>query len=294
MQKLYRAQEGFVNLDSARQDQVEALRSERGVPSQNGKGNEEDRFGKVAASPNSQNLTECGIDDQTLAEVMKGKEFIANASHELRTPITIIRGFAETLHDVPDLPPALIQEITGKILKTSLRLDSLIKSLLALTDIEHLSEDQLRLMDLGQSAENCRQLILAAHPNIHIEVHRLDEETPVLGDPHLLEMAIMNLLENAIKYSPDPAQIEMTAASVDRFAYLKVKDNGIGIPEADQQRIFDRFYSVDKTRSRKLGGSGLGLSIVKTIIQKLNGQVSVVSQLGKGSTFTIQLPAQKF
>ena len=105
-------------------------------------------------------------------------------------------------------------------------------------------------------------------------------------------MAVMNLLENAVKYSPAPASIDMTVDLSNGFVLLGVKDSGIGIPDGDLPRIFDRFYTVNKARSRKFGGSGLGLSIVKSIVNKHRGDISVVSKLGEGSAFTIRLPAQ--
>jgi PAS domain S-box-containing protein len=219
-----------------------------------------------------------------------GKDFIANASHELRTPITIIRGFAETLHDLPQLTKAQTVDVTEKIVKTCIRLDSLVKSLLTLSDIENLSEEQFHFADLVAIAENCRRLLLTAHPNVKLSFNKKINQAPIWADVDLLSMAVMNLLENAVKYSPSPAEITI---AVDHFAdvvQLNVKDQGIGIPEGDLPRIFDRFYTVDKARSRRFGGAGLGLSIVKTVIQKHSGDVSVVSRLGHGSEFVIRLP----
>ncbi|MBF8263886.1 MAG: phoR [Parachlamydiales bacterium] len=220
-----------------------------------------------------------------------GKDFIANASHELRTPITIIRGFAETLHDLPQLSQAQTKEITEKILKTCIRLNALVKSLLILADIENLHEDQFQSVDLIAIAENCKQLLLVAQPTVKISIERKTDQALILADGDLLAMAIMNLLENAVKYSPVPAQIEMLIEPSNDQVLLSIKDRGIGIPETDLHRIFDRFYTVDKARSRKFGGTGLGLSIVKTIIQKHRGEVTVISHLGEGSTFTARLPA---
>jgi two-component system phosphate regulon sensor histidine kinase PhoR len=222
--------------------------------------------------------------------VEMGKDFIANASHELRTPITIIRGFAETLHDLPNLSLPKRREITEKITKTSLRLNTLVKSLLTLADIEHLQDDQLQWSDMVVLAENCRQTLLLTHPTIHVAVHKSSENIPVWGDADLLTMAIMNLLENAVKYSPAPAVIDITVSNLQGVVRLNVKDHGIGIPESDLPRIFNRFYTVDKARSRKSGGTGLGLSIVKAIVSKHHGEISAVSRLGVGSDFTIYLP----
>jgi len=222
-----------------------------------------------------------------------GKDFIANASHELRTPITIIRGFAEMLNDLPHLTQEQTKEVTEKILKTSIRLATLVKSLLALADIENVNEDQFQWTDLSSIAENCLDQLLAAHPHVKITLHGKANDVPVRADENLLSMAVMNLLENAVKYSPAPAKIELTINRTQEAALLSVKDSGIGIPDADLPRIFDRFYTVNKARSRKFGGTGLGLSIVKSIVQKHHGDVTVTSKLGVGTSFTIRFPLHK-
>jgi PAS domain S-box-containing protein len=219
-----------------------------------------------------------------------GKDFVANASHELRTPLTIIRGFAETLHDLPNLPKQTLKEISEKILKTSIRLEILVKSLLTLADIEGFNDEQLHRVDLVPVAEGCMQNLLAAHPHAQVVLHRKKEEIFVRANVPLLEMAITNLLENAVRYSPAPAQISITVDEAGDWAQVIVADQGIGIPEGDLPHIFDRFYTIDKARSRKFGGAGLGLSIVKGIVQKHHGEVSAASKLGQGTTFTIQIP----
>jgi signal transduction histidine kinase len=219
-----------------------------------------------------------------------GQEFIANASHEIRTPLTIIRGFAETLQDMPDLPPEMLRDITEKIVRTCSRLEKLVRSLLTLADIENLSQERLNRANLLLLAENGRHTLLAAHPEVQVSLQCEDEEVPIKADVDLLELAILNLLENAVKYSPAPAEIEMEIEVLGDEAHLHVKDRGIGISESDLPRIFDRFYTVDKARSRKSGGAGLGLSIVKTVVDKHGGKAGVSSELGKGSRFTLILP----
>lgn len=219
-----------------------------------------------------------------------GKDFVANASHELRTPITIIRGFAETLQDFPKISQKMLHEITEKIVRTCGRLDKLVKSLLTMADIENLSEDRFRICDLIVLVENCKHLLLTAHPNTQILMKSDLFHAPIVADSDLLDLAIMNLLENAVKYSSQPAEIEIEIQKVEHNVHLIIKDKGIGIPEADLPRIFDRFYTVDKARSRKSGGAGLGLSIVKTILEKHKGKVTAVSRLGQGSTLTLILP----
>jgi signal transduction histidine kinase len=218
-----------------------------------------------------------------------GKDFIANASHELRTPITIIRGFAETLQDLPDLSRPMLDEITEKIVRTCVRLDKLVRSLLTLSDIENLSKDRLKTADLLLLVENCRHHLLAANPSVQIEIKSDLHSAPILADADLIELAILNLLENGVKYSSHPAHIEMEIEKVDQETHLKIKDHGIGISSLDLLHIFDRFYTVDKARSRKSGGAGLGLSIVKTIAEKHKGRIAATSEVGKGSTFTLIL-----
>jgi signal transduction histidine kinase len=221
------------------------------------------------------------------------KDFIANASHELKTPITVILGFAETLHDANELSPDLVKEITGKIVRNSQRMANLIKDLLALSDMESLSEVRLCQIELNQLVQSCCAMVGDAFPGAKIAV----ESDKVLGlyvtgDPNLLEMAIMNLLENAAKYSHPPAVINVCLAEQGEEVEITIADQGIGIPQANLDSIFERFYTVDKARSRKMGGSGLGLSIVAKAISKHQGKVNVSSKEGEGSSFVIRLPKQ--
>lgn len=224
-----------------------------------------------------------------------GKDFVANASHELKTPITIIKGFAETLQDIPHLSKQMLGEITEKIVRTCGRLDRLVKSLLTLSDIENFSEDRFSACDLFSLVEECKEILLAAHPEVSLEIQKMCPEMSILVESDLLELAIMNLLENAVKYSPAPAQIKVLLKQADPdHVSIVIQDFGIGIPEKDLPHIFDRFYTVDKARSRKSGGAGLGLSIVKTVIDKHKGSIKVSSELGKGSCFVVTLPLKKF
>lgn len=219
------------------------------------------------------------------------KDFIANASHELRTPITIIRGFAETLHDNPDLPKETRVEILEKIVKSSERMTHLIKDLLTLADIEHLTESQLLPCHLPDVIDNCVSMLREVYPAavVTVDVEK-GEEFDILGDSQLLELALINLMVNAAKYSEAPAQITVGLKRVGGTVELSVADRGMGIPPEDIEHVFHRFYSVDKAHSRRMGGAGLGLSLVETIVEKHRGKISVVSELGKGSTFTIRLP----
>lgn len=165
---------------------------------------------------------------------------------------------------------------------------ALIKNLLRLADIEHLSRANLATVSLRPLVESCKELTLAAFP--HATIKTPENNIEVLGDEELLQHAITNLLDNAAKYSKEPAEITVTLEQTADAAILRVNDKGIGIPSEDLDHIFDRFYTVDKAHSRRLGGSGLGLSIVRTIAEKHFGKVAVESELGEGTTFTITLP----
>ncbi|EFB42491.1 MULTISPECIES: ATP-binding protein [Parachlamydia] len=220
------------------------------------------------------------------------KDFIANASHELKTPITIIHGFAEALNDNPELPSNVRKEVLGKIVRNCQRMATLIKDLLTISDIEHIPSSHLVQCDLFQLIESCAGTIKDMSPQAKITLIKTEDVTATV-DADLIEMAIINLLENAAKYSKGPAKITITLAKEDNMAKLTISDKGIGIPQQDLEHIFERFYTVDKAHSQKMGGSGLGLSIVHTIIEKHFGKISAESELDKGTTFTIFLPIQR-
>jgi two-component system phosphate regulon sensor histidine kinase PhoR len=220
------------------------------------------------------------------------KDFIANASHELKTPVTIVRGFAEALEDNPDLPQSTRQEIIEKIVRNSKRMGTIIKDLLALSDIENISESRLIECDIGDLLDSCCHTLRDLFPDIDVTLHQLlPEETYTVADPQLLELAFMNLLENAAKYSNPPVKIEVTLDIEDEWVKVSIADNGIGMAKSDLEHIFERFYRINKTN--KTGGTGLGLAIVETIIDKHGGKISVDSEPDQGSTFTIRLPLKK-
>lgn len=222
------------------------------------------------------------------------KDFIANASHELKTPITIIKGFAETLHDNPELPQEMTTDITGKIVRNCNRMTNIIKDLLTLSDIENIPESRLEKCDMVRICNNCRDMVLNVHKDAYIEViDATGKGATLVADPSLIELAMLNLIENAAKYSNPPAHITVTLENFDTFIQISVVDKGIGIPQADLEHVFDRFYTVNKAHSRKMGGSGLGLSIVQTVVQKHFGKIKVTSEMGVGTTFVIKLPVRE-
>lgn len=214
-----------------------------------------------------------------------GKDFVANASHELRTPITIIKGFAETIYELPEISASMLEDFMEKIVRNCHRMDNLVKNLLILADLDYLPKARLQECDLVALIDNCSHTLLSLHPDVNIEVLQNEEVITIFADPDLLELAIMNLLENAVKYSKDIPFITITVEDGLEEIRLTIADRGIGIPESDLHHIFDRFYTVDKTHSRKLGGAGLGLSIVKTIIEKHEGTIEAYSSVERGTQF---------
>jgi len=221
--------------------------------------------------------------------IQMGKDFIANASHELRTPITVIQGFAETLLDHPNISPDMLKNVAEKIFHTSNKLNDLVNALLMLSDIENMTPSRLISCNVEDIVDNCVNMMMQAHDGAEIIFHRLSDNHVILADPSLLELAISNLIDNGIKYSQKSPKIDISLEEDGKNICLLVQDNGIGIPQEDRERIFERFYRVDKARSSKIRGLGLGLSIVKTIIDKHGGKISVTSS-DQGSCFKIIIP----
>ena len=223
------------------------------------------------------------------------RDFVANVSHELKTPITSIKGFVETLLDGALQKPADAERFLRIVAKQADRLNSIIEDLLCLAKIEQSVDaadvvlQEYRVCDVLQSAiDECTPK--ASERRICM---RLTCEPEILAEmnPPLVEQAVMNLLDNAIKYSDDGSEVVVEAVRQASEIAIRVHDRGCGIEEEHLDRLFERFYRVDKARSRKLGGTGLGLSIVKHIVHVHGGHVTVDSAAGKGSTFTIFLPA---
>jgi two-component system sensor histidine kinase SenX3 len=222
------------------------------------------------------------------------RDFVANISHELKTPIGALSILSEAVLEASDDPVA-ITRFASRMQTEAKRLSDLVQEIINLSRIQ--DEDPLKnavsflLSDLVLQAIDESRLT-AESREIKIEFIRNNEVT-VLGDESQLEMAISNLIENAINYSPDKTTVVVSLNKVDGLAELKVKDQGIGISEENRERIFERFYRVDPARSRATGGTGLGLSIVKHIITNHGGDITVWSEQGEGSTFTMRLPEFK-
>jgi two-component system phosphate regulon sensor histidine kinase PhoR len=222
------------------------------------------------------------------------RDFVANVSHEIRTPLTAIKGFVETLHQNTVATPEEAERFLGIISKHVDRLNTIIEDLLMLSRIENEGErgdikcEKTRLRDIFQNAiQICRPR--ADEKRIQIDL-AVDEGLSAMVDPVLLEQAVVNLLDNAIKYSDSNKTVLLQSRTSGNEIRLSVRDHGIGIEKKHLPRLFERFYRVDKARSRALGGTGLGLSIVKHIAQAHGGHVTVESSLGEGSLFTIHLP----
>jgi len=219
------------------------------------------------------------------------RDFVANASHELRTPLTAIRGFAETLVE-GQVNEAERTKYLNIILGHAHRIGSLVDDLLELARIESgkLELGRQRL-DLAAVVDKVLSHLEPLFAQRNLDAARGDLEVPpVLADPRALEQVLGNLLDNAAKYTEPGGRIRVRAESAGRFVRICVEDTGIGIPEADRSRIFERFYRVDKARSRELGGTGLGLSIVRHLVESMGGRIGVESTPGKGSTFHFTLP----
>lgn len=215
-------------------------------------------------------------------------EFAANASHELRTPIAAIKGYLETFEDEdPETQMDFIQIIRRNVD----RISNLVSDLLLLSRLEssepHLSFEKVNLLEVARDIAKLVEKP-ARDKNIHLKID-IEPDVAVNGDPFLLEQMLINLLDNAVKYT-EYGEVVLKASKDGEKVTIQVKDTGIGIPRSHLTRIFERFYRVDKTRSRDLGGTGLGLSIVKHIVQLHGGDISVESQVGTGTTFTIDLP----
>ena len=221
-------------------------------------------------------------------------QFVSNASHELKTPLATIKILVESMLYQDDMPAELRREFLGDIDREIDRLSSVVGDLLTLV---HIDSHKLRLrrerMVLADTVrETVARLTPLARKRGQQIVSRIGDECEMFADPGKLAQVCYNIIENAIKYTPDGGTITVTLARMGRDAVLEISDTGVGIPAEDLPHVFDRFYRVDKARSRDTGGTGLGLSIVQQIIRLHAGSVTVQSEPGKGTTFTVQLPVK--
>ena len=223
------------------------------------------------------------------------KEFVADVSHELKTPITSIMGYADTLIE-GEYDDETRSKFLSVISTEARRMARLVTDLLTLSRYDNKKvETDVTSFDLGDLVKRClEKLKFEIEKKGHnVECFVTASVPPIMADKYGIERVVLNILSNAIKYTPDHGTIKVYVGFVYNDAYIKVIDNGIGIPESDLTRIFERFYRVDKARSRELGGTGLGLSIAKEILDKNKGSIDIKSKVGKGTEVVIRIPAKK-
>jgi two-component system sensor histidine kinase VicK len=236
------------------------------------------------------------VTEQRHSDEMR-REFVANVSHELRTPITNVRSYAETLVDsAGELPPETEKKFLNVILGESDRMTKIVQDLLALSRFDA-GEMQFSMapFDLTESAVSVYEAM-----RLDVEKHGIDlhlalpgEHLRVYGDRARIEQVIINIMTNAVRYTPTGGSVTMELEQTGNMAEVRVRDTGIGIPEADLPHIFDRFYRVDKARSRAMGGTGLGLSIAYEIVKRHDGLIRIESKVGEGTVVHICLPRLK-
>lgn len=237
-----------------------------------------------------------GIDDQSRIKQLESlrRDFVANVSHELKTPLTAIKGFVETLQDDPEMPPETQARFHERIARQAERLATLVKDLLT---ISRLDDDKSPYTDepvdmVAVLRETVNDLLpIAEKRDLELQANLPEGAVWVVADRETLRQTAGNLVDNAVKYTPERGVVTVTLKlPTPDSLRLEVADTGIGLSAADQERIFERFYRVDRARSRELGGTGLGLSIVKNTVRNLGGDVGVKSALGVGSMFWVSLP----
>ncbi|HHU6749490.1 TPA: two-component system histidine kinase PnpS [Staphylococcus pseudintermedius] len=218
-------------------------------------------------------------------------EFVANVSHELKTPITSMKGFTETLIDGAKNDEASLDMFLNIILKESNRIQSLVEDLLDLSKIEQNTTLEKHLINLSDVAKSSFSVIqpLANEKSIQL-IDQIEPNVTAMADENKISQVIVNLMSNAVNYSPENRTVTLAVYRENQHRVIEVIDQGIGIGEKEKYRIFERFYRVDKARSRDSGGTGLGLSITKHIIEAYQGNIEVASELGKGSRFKVVLP----
>ena len=221
------------------------------------------------------------------------KEFVANVSHELRTPLTNVRSYAETIRDNEDIPREMENSFLDIIISETDRMTHIVQDLLVLSRLDSGRMDmKMGSFSFREAVESvCRAVELEAARHRHTLVRQYSVTLPMIeGDRSRLEQVMMNVIGNAIKYTPDGGTISVDAGVSGKTVWMEVADNGIGIPKRDWERIFDRFYRVDKARSRESGGTGLGLSIAREIVLRHGGTIKLVEHDGPGTVVRITLP----
>jgi two-component system phosphate regulon sensor histidine kinase PhoR len=223
------------------------------------------------------------------------RDFVANVSHELKTPLAAIQGFVETMIDDPDMPDGTRARFLERMHRQVQRLATLVTDLLTLSRLDEGAAEHGEPCDVTSVArEVVRDLMsFAEQRGVSLRIDVPAHPIWIAAEREALRQVVSNLTDNAIKYTPRSGSVAARLVVDGEHAQFMVVDTGIGLAEEDQERVFERFYRVDKARSRELGGTGLGLSIVKNTVQGLGGSVGVSSRLGYGSTFWARLPIAK-
>lgn len=230
---------------------------------------------------------EIAVEESRRAESIR-KEFVANVSHELKTPLTSISGFIETLQAGAAEDPEIRTKFIDIIAIETSRLKRLIEDLLVLSEIENKKDAEERVFDVRNAVESTVLTLEPLAEDKHIDiVTKIDEGISITGSVDRFRQMLVNLIENAIKYSDEGSHVWVSAEDDGQHVTVSVKDEGIGIAPEHHDRLFERFYRVDKSRSKKVGGTGLGLSIVKHIAVLFGAKLKVESEVGKGSTFFV-------
>lgn len=253
-----------------------------------------DEIGEVARAVNSM-VEQLNADIARLKKLEKIRsEFLGNVSHELRTPIFMLQGYLETLLDGALNDPLVNREFVEKAHANAMRLNTLLRDLIEISRIE--SGDMkmsFRYFPIGDLLENVVEEFQPSAElkslKLSVEYTNTDKQQTVYGDKERLAQALMNLVDNAVKYTPNGGTIIVRARDAGDVVSVEVQDSGIGIAPVHHDRIFERFYRVDKERSREAGGTGLGLAIVKHIVEAHGSKVTVASDVGKGSLFSFTL-----
>lgn len=218
------------------------------------------------------------------------RQFVSDASHELKTPLASIRLLSDSILQTENIRLEDVREFLGDINEEIERLTRITEGLLDLTRLDALPPTRPQKCDVALSVRKCAELLRGSAEQYHVTlVIQCEGSHYVMGEPDGLRQIVFNLMENAIKYNREGGTVTVTLTSEGDMTLLRVADTGIGIPKGQQSHIFQRFYRVDKTRSRSTGGTGLGLAIVSEWVKKLGGRIEVESELDRGTTFTVRL-----
>ena len=247
----------------------------------------------VAYGDNKKLLISRDITHLERIETMR-RDFVANVSHELRTPLTVVNGFVETLHDMPDIENQMVRRALQLMGEQTYRMEHLVNDLLTLSRLEDtlntLQEDTVDIPAMVRSLYQEGKSLSAGKHTIHVEVECRDGVT---GSADELRSAFGNLVSNAVRYSPEGGEVTLYWKERNGEQVFSVQDTGLGIAPQHIPRLTERFYRIDRSRSRETGGTGLGLAIVKHVLNRHQAHLEIVSEEGNGSTFSIVFPARR-